>query len=133
MLTGSSAHAVERAATLKEMKGEVAVLRDQVAIPVTEGMTLFPQDVIRTARNAKVGVCFVDGSRMSLGPNSELTVVDYVFVPGENKTAFDVFLRQGTSVYSSGQISKMAPETIRIATPQMVLGARNSKLLLKVD
>ncbi len=128
----ASDDAANRAATIKSMSGKVDVLREESSLAANEGMELFKQDVIRTADDASAGVCFVDGSRMSLGPNSELIVENYAFEPQSGENVFDVYLRQGTSVYSSGHIGKMTPESIRIATPQTVLSVRGTKMLIPV-
>jgi hypothetical protein len=64
--------------------------------PVTEN------DVITTGPTGSVGMTFTDNTRISLGPNSEFRVSDYLFAPDRSAYSFVSKLTKGTMEYASG-------------------------------
>jgi len=52
-----------------------------------------------------------------MGPNSEMAIDEYNFVPIEGRLSFVVKFIHGTITYLSGQISKLSPQSVRLETP----------------
>jgi hypothetical protein len=63
-----------------------------------------------------------DGTRLTLGPGSELLVRDYVFEPRQARYAFSVHLAKGQAIYSSGKIGKLAPGSVKVSSPMATVG-----------
>jgi len=74
-----------------------------------------------------------DDSTLSLGPNSELVLKDYMFNPKEGKFSFVTRMAKGTFSYISGIIGKLAPDSIRIEMPEATIAVRGTKLLVSVE
>lgn len=133
MLCGSAVQAQEAIATLKAVSGQVRVIRDGAPMPAKPGMELLEADLLATDADSAAGVSFMDGSRVSLGPASEMEIGTYRFAPNDKEYAFEVHFKKGTAVYSSGRLGKLAPEAVRFSTPQAVLGIRGTTFLVHVE
>src|SRR5215204_5020830 len=75
---------------IKNVSGEVFLLRQAVQLPAKPGDLVQQSDVLITGANGAVGVTFIDSSRLSAGPNSRVelklfrsdpTTHDGVFLP----------------------------------------------------
>ncbi|MDH3402453.1 MAG: FecR domain-containing protein [Acidobacteriota bacterium] len=94
---------------------------------------VFRDDTLETGANGALGVLFVDDSRLSLGPDTSLTIDEYVFTPAAKKGSFVSRLGRGTLLYVSGLIAKLSPQSAAIETPVGTVGIRGTKLLVVLE
>ena len=118
---------------VKLFAGDVYIERDNSQIKAEVNMKLLKGDHVRTGVDGKVGMIFEDDTLVSLGPNSKISIDDFLFQPSEKSFSFVVRIIQGTASYISGQIGKLAPGFVRIETPQATVGLRGTHVLVKVD
>jgi hypothetical protein len=128
----AASQAQESIATLKTVNGHTWVVRNGETIPASPGMSLFEADQLATDENSSAGVSFLDGSRISLGPASQMEINACRFAPKDQNYAFEMYFQKGTAYYSSGRLEKLAPEKVRFSTPQAVLGVRGTTFLVRV-
>jgi len=88
---------------------------------------------VKTGDGGSVGLIFSDDTIISMGPRTELAIEDYLFEPIEGKLAFIAKILRGTVSYLSGQIAKIAPESVKLITPAATIGVRGTHVLIKVD
>lgn len=119
--------------TMKEVNGDVRIERNGKYIKAIVETQLFMGDIIHTGKDSSAGFSFLDGTRISMGKYSEMVLTSFIFQPRKKKYAFDAFFRKGTAVYSSGKLSKLAPEKVHFRTPKSVVGIRGTKILVKVQ
>lgn len=119
--------------SVKTAHGSAAVRRGADTTPLREGMHLFLNDVLQTAADGLVGVILQDGTRISLGPNTELKIDRYIYQPEQGK--FGLLLRLGKGVlgYISGRIAHFSPESVTVETPVGVLGLRGTHFAISID
>ncbi len=110
-----------------------SILRDKTELPAKVGTAVYRGDLVRTSKDGAVGIVLVDDTTISLGPNSELSIKDYVFNPKEGKFAFLARMAKGTFAYFSGLIGKLAPDSIRLEVPDATIAVRGTKLLVAVQ
>ncbi|MEM8876530.1 MAG: FecR domain-containing protein [Pseudomonadota bacterium] len=67
-------------------------------------------------------IVFNDESSAKIGPNSRLTIDEFVYSPGSRQGQVSVGMQQGLTRFYGGQLSKGGNMEVR--TPHMVLGAR---------
>ena len=118
---------------VKNVAGDVKIMRGNTAIPATPGAELMRSDVLVSGPKATSGVVFRDGTLLTVGASSEVEISRYVFEPAQSKFDFALFLRKGEAVYSSGKIGKLAPEAVNINTPKSTVGIRGTRFIVKVD
>jgi hypothetical protein len=115
---------------VKNTAGNVLVIRGGQEQPASPGVALVAGDVLRTGADGRVGVTMKDETRLSLGPQTELTIAQFAYSPAERDLGFVMRLLRGTVAYISGRIAKLAPESIKIETPSSIVGIRGTHLLI---
>lgn len=118
---------------VKTLSGTVQVQRGETPLKPAVGDILQRQDSIRTGADGSIGISFVDGTRLSLGPSSDVALRDYVFEPLAGTYAFNIHVLKGSAAYVSGKLGKLAPESVKISTPQATIGVRGTSFVLKVN
>jgi len=120
-------------AFIKSMQGEVIIKRANNTVALKLKDKLYPKDMIIINDNSSATVTFLDGSVVSLGENSILSINNYVFIPSKNHYLFDVFLSKGKAMFESGKVGKMAPASVKFRIPQARIGIRGTKFLVEVQ
>jgi hypothetical protein len=130
----SPALAQERpvAGRIKVSSGEAYVLRDGAQSPAQLGQVVYESDGLRTGAGGKIGVTLNDDTRLSLGPNSELTLERFTFAPADSNFSLVLKFVKGAATYVSGRIAKMAPAATRLETPAAIIGVRGTTLAINV-
>ncbi len=123
----------ESAGIIKTVSGEVLLVSKQSTVPATADMKIAQGNAIKTGPTGNVGLIFNDDTVASLGPNSELLIDRFQFSPVDHELSFVARLIQGTFCFLTGQIAKLAPDSIKFATPEATLGVRGTKFLVKID
>jgi hypothetical protein len=127
---GQEAAAVGR---IKVVSGSAFILRQNATIPAELGQVVFETDGLRTGADGRVGVTLKDDTRVSLGPNSEARIDRFVYAPAEGRLGFVFNIVRGVAAYVSGQIAKLAPDSIRLETPAAIVGVRGTSLAVRVE
>ena len=119
-------------AYIKTVQPQAAIIIEGIEEEAAPGDPVTENDVITTGPTGSVGMTFTDNTRISLGPNSEFRVSDYLFAPDRNAYSFVSRLSKGTMEYASGLVGKLAPETARVETPAGTIGIRGTRFLVSV-
>lgn len=119
--------------SVKTVRGGVVVRRGANAIPVSEGMHLLLNDVLETSGDGQLGAILQDGTRIALGPNTELTIDRFVFAPADGKFGLLLRLARGVLAYVSGKIARFAPESVGVETPVGVIGLRGTHFAVSIE
>jgi hypothetical protein len=88
---------------------------------------------LRTGAGASMGVTFKDGTVMSFGADTELTVDEYLYAPAQSQLKLSTRLIRGTLNYISGVIAKLKPDAVSIKTPTGIIGVRGTQFVAKVE
>ena len=73
---------------LRNVKGTGLVIRDQEEIAAKDGLRIHKGDRLKTGKDGAMGVIFSDNTRVSIGPDSEISIDDYVFYPDKGGPFF---------------------------------------------
>lgn len=125
--------APEAIGIIKTVSGEVSLISTQTTLPALANMKIGQGDTIKTGAASSVGMIFEDDTVVSLGPNSEMAVANFLFNPIDKELSFVTRLVKGTFCFVTGQIAKLAPKNVTFETPEATLGVRGTKFLVKVD
>ena len=126
-----SAFAQDFVGGLRKVTGSGTIVRDGRQIIAKDGIRIKMGDKLITGANGSLGVIFTDNTRISLGPESEINIDDYVFQPDKDTFAFLAELIQGTASYISGTIGRLSPKSVKFKTPTAVVGVRGTSFLVK--
>ena len=119
--------------TIKTIKGDVFVVRDTTRTSIHIGDRLYSGDTLQTLTNSTTGIIFEDNTVLSLGPDTEINISDYLFVPENGLFSMIIDMFQGTASYLSGIIGQQAPDSVKFHTPDATVGIRGTHFLVKVD
>jgi len=118
---------------VKVAKGQVAIERLGTTMPATVGARLRTSDVIRTGADGSVGITMDDDSLLSAGPNSALSLDQFVFDSTTNQGRLDTSLNKGTLAVISGRIAKQSPDAMTVRTPTAILGVRGTEFVVSAN
>jgi hypothetical protein len=121
------------AGSVKTVQGANVVRRGTDTIPIREGIHLLVNDVLQTSSDGHLGAILQDGTRISMGPNTELRIDRFVYDPVNAKFALLLRLARGVMVYVSGKIAQFSPGSVSVETPVGVLGLRGTEFAVALD
>jgi len=117
---------------IQSVKGLASIVRNGAVLEGTAGAALYRGDLIRTGKPGAAGIVLTDDSSISLGSGSELALNNYAFEPKEGRFALALRMVKGTFSYITGQITRLAPDTAQVQTPDATIAVRGTKLLIQV-
>lgn len=89
---------------------------------VVIGQSIAHRERIQTTSAGSVELLFLDKTAMTVGPNSDLSIDEYVYDPSTNTGKLAASLTRGVMRFVGGQISHAG--NARISTPTAVVGIR---------
>lgn len=104
-----------------------AAVRAEVGTPVHVGATM------KTGPGASLGVTLKDETVIAIGPDSEVSVDEYLFDPGAGDLKLGASMVRGTLNFISGWIAKLRPDAETVRTPTGIIGVRGTHFLVKID
>jgi hypothetical protein len=117
---------------VKTVKGVATVTTNGRTLNAQPGTPLYQGSALKTEAQSSMGVTFKDNTLMSFGPNTLLTVDEYLYEPAEGKLKLGTSMGKGTLNYVSGVIAQLKPEAVSVKTPAGMIGVRGTQFLLKV-
>lgn len=117
---------------VKVVSGAAFIVRSGMAVPAEVGQSVLETDSLRTGDDGRIGVTLDDDTRLSLGPGSEVRIDSFRYAPAQGSVGLAMQFLRGVAVYVSGQIAKLAPDSIRLETPSAIVGVRGTSLAVHV-
>ena len=124
--------AADDAGQIKTAQGTVQIERGGQRIAAVPGTRVLQSDSIITGEDGTAGLTLADNSRLSIGPNTVMSLDKYAFDTTTYKGQMDASLKQGTIVVISGKLVKQTPGSMRIHTPASIMGVRGTKFIVHV-
>ena len=130
---GSSHAQGEPVGFVKTVSGEAWVVTAGQPVKAQARTAVFLGSQLKTAKSGALGVTFKDNTMMSFGPDTVLTVDEYLFAPAQGQLKLGARLDKGSLNYVSGVIAKLKPDAVAVKTPTGTIGVRGTQFLAKVD
>jgi hypothetical protein len=128
----TSAAADDPAGIIKTFKGAASIVRQERVVPAAGGLKIFKGDTVKTGPDGSLGIIFEDDTLLSLGPNSEVVLNEYIFAPAQGNMSIVIRMIKGTVAYLSGIIAKLSPQSVKFETPTATLGVRGTRFFAQV-
>ena len=119
---------------VKLHKGNAVIDRkdgDQ-GIQVEKNLGVFSYDTVKTG-NGKVGIVFVDDTKVDITEHSKLLIDEFVYDPNTKTGSLSLKATLGTVRYASGQIAKNSKQNIKISTPTANISVRGTDFAMTID
>jgi len=91
---------------------------------------VFHDELIDTASDAASRLRFQDGSVLTVGPSTRVTLDDFVYDPNPSRQRLTINMARGVLRFASGRLDKNA---YVIVTPTAVIGVRGTVFTVTVD
>ncbi|MEJ2793547.1 FecR domain-containing protein [Iodobacter sp. LRB] len=120
-------------AYVKNVSGEASVTTGGKVVKAEVGTAIMQGSVLKTGAKSSMGLTFKDETIMSFGPDTQLTVDEYLYAPAQGKLSLVSMMARGTMNYVSGVIAKLQPDAVAIKTPAGIIGVRGTQFVVKVE
>ena len=101
-------------------------------IVVEKALDVFSYDTVKTG-NGKVGIEFIDATRVDVTQHSKLIIDEFVYDPNSGTGKLSLKASLGTVRYASGQIAKNSATNVKITTPTATIGVRGTDFTMTID
>ena len=101
-------------------------------IVVEKELDVFSYDTVKTG-NGKVGIEFIDQTRVDVTEHSNLIIDEFVYDPNSKTGKLNLSAKLGTIRYASGQIAKNSATEVKITTPTATIGVRGTDFTMTID
>ncbi|KWT85562.1 FecR family protein [Candidatus Magnetominusculus xianensis] len=118
---------------VKKVKGTATITYDGATATASTGAKVYKKAVLKTSKDSSLSFTLKDNTVLSMGPDSVLSVETFVFVPQDKNLSLLTKMNKGSATYSSGTIGKLAPEMVKIETPDVSIGIRGTYFLVTVN
>jgi hypothetical protein len=118
---------------VKTVAGDATVLDSGKTVKAQPGTPLHLGNILKTGNEGTLGVTFKDNTVMSFGPDTEVTIDEYLYAPAKGDLKLVTSIAKGTLHYISGVIAKLKPEAVAVKTPTGIIGIRGTHFLVKAE
>ena len=125
--------ATEPVGYVKTVTGEAFVVTASQSVKAQPGTAVLLGSLLKTSKASSMGVTFKDNTLMSFGPDTEMSVDEYLYAPAEGDLKLSTRLTRGTLNYVSGVIAKLKPTAVTVKTPTGIIGVRGTQFVAKVE
>jgi len=96
-----------------------------------QGNEVFVEDEIMTGPKSFAVVQFLDGAKVTIKPNSEIVIEDYVYNGNSDDRATLSLVSGGLRVIT-GAMAKSNPENYKVKTPVALMGVRGTEFAIQL-
>ena len=115
-----------------EGKGVVDRKDGEKNITIEQSLDILQYDTVKTG-NGKVGILFIDETRVDVTQHSKLIIDEFVYDPNSKTGKLNLSANLGTVRYASGQIAKNSKQNVVITTPTATIGVRGTDFSMTID
>ena len=118
---------------VKNITGEASITTEGDIIRAKIGTPIYQGSVLHTRTQSSMGITLKDATVISLGPETEFAIDEYVYAPAQNKLKLGSRITKGSLNYISGIIAKLQPDAVTVTTPSGTIGVRGTRFAVKVE
>ena len=100
-------------------------------VPLTVGARIIHKERIHTTSSGTVQLAFLDKSTLSIAPNTNIVINEFVYDPSSGKGHMLASLTQGALRFVGGALSHAGEASI--ATPAAAIGIRGGTVTIVID
>lgn len=117
---------------IKTVTGQATVVAAGRAIKAEPGTPVYQDNVLKTGKDGSLGLTLKDNTILSMGPDTEMVVDEYLYAPAQDQLKLGGRLAKGSLNYVSGVIAKLKPENVVMRTPSGNIGVRGTHFAVSV-
>lgn len=117
---------------IKSLVGAVSIKRGDSLVKAIPGFKLEQGDWIMTGPDGRVGISFLDNTRMAVGPKSQVRMSQFTYDRSRQSGTSLTYVKRGSLGVVSGNIAKSGRDAMKVETPHSMLGVRGTKFVVDV-
>lgn len=135
LLTGAQAWAqAAGVGAITQIQGAASVTRGTGTQTLTAGAGVFSDDILETAADGKLLVTFSDGSKLTLGPNAEVVIDEFVYSPAGGTNTAALRVTAGAMRLVAGAVERVGgAQAVTVATPVGSIGIRGTDFFVEME
>lgn len=117
-----------------QVVGKAAAVNTDASVAgrtLTIGANVVHKERIKTNTSGSLQLLFIDRTTLTVGPNSDVVIDEYVFDPNKNTGKMTVSVGKGVMRFVGGQISHNGEATVK--TPPATIGIRGGVAIIEVN
>lgn len=117
-----------------QVVGKAAAVNTDASVAgrtLTIGAAVVHKERIKTNTSGSLQLLFIDRTTLTVGPNSDIMIDEYVFDPNKNAGKMTVSVSKGLMRFVGGQISHNGEATVK--TPPATIGIRGGVAIIEVN
>lgn len=118
---GSEAIAGDRIGVAASARNRVSGRMQSTTVPITDGESVYDREVVKTEAESYAKLVLKDSSNINVGPNSSVTLDNFVYAGDESFQKVGIKLAKGALRFSSGTSDKRSYD---VRTPHATIGVR---------
>ncbi len=127
LLLSPSAFAAVDIGVASAVRGKVNGAAPGAAGRVVEtGKPVYQNDKITTGPDAKLQILLLDETSFTVGPNSEMTLDEFVFDPATNAGKVGARIAKGTFRFITGKVARKDPDSMKVKLAVGTIGIRGT-------
>ncbi len=119
----------QQAGVSAAVRGQVALARASeniVGKQVQSGDPIFLGDAITSGKSSGLQVMLLDETVFTIGPNSEISIDEFVYDPATNAGKVTASVAKGAFRFITGKIARKRPEDMTVRLPTATIGIRGT-------
>ncbi len=130
-LVATASPALADIGRIKSSAGDAAIERDGKRIAAQPGFILMTGDTLVTGPRGKIGVTFIDNTRLSAGPASRMLIKAFDYNDTTYRGQFSSELAKGMIAVVAGRIARTDPSAMRVRTGKHIYFIRSGRVVIK--
>jgi hypothetical protein len=102
-----------------------------MSVQIIDGSNVFHRERVVTEAEGRAQLIFLDGSAVTVGPRSEVTLDEFVYDPDRRLAGATINASRGVLRYVGGKISKTVD--VKINTPTATIGVRGGIVVVDIE
>lgn len=134
-LGGPPAAAQQQAGVAAAVRGQVEIAERVGAVGrlVRSGEPVFLGNAIRSGPDSGLQILLLDQTTFTIGPNSELTIDEFVFDPATSAGKVTASVAKGVFRFVTGKVAQQQPSNMQVKLPAGTIGIRGTIAIGRVD
>ncbi len=120
--------------SVTQLQGSVSATRAAGTVTLQLNAPIYSDDLLETDANAKLLVQFTDGTKLTLGPSSEVLIDEFVFNPNGGANNAALRITAGAARLVAGAIERVGgTQAITVTTPVATIGIRGTDFFIEME
>lgn len=133
-IAGAAQAQTQSVGTITQLQGIATITHQGASKPLKAGDAVASEAILETGPASKLLVSFVDGTTLTLGPNADVVIDEFVYNPNGGKNSAALRVTAGAARFVAGALEQVGgTEAIKVSTPVATIGIRGTDFFIEMQ